>query len=154
MKAVLKYLATVAVALPLAAAASPPLVEGGVLDSVAVHESGSCAWLAVNFAVPVGYLHHFPRSAGDQLRIDVQLLKNMELLAEGTREAVQQVPKAPFNVRWISYEAKTEGRGALIIDFTGATSFKVGQGGDFRSIVITVPAKDGQDACVPEAVLK
>lgn len=136
-------------ALPLVAAAQPPAVE--VIDEVSQYRTSECAWIDIRFLQAVGYLGHFPTDHSNQLRISVQLLNRPDALPAGSREAMHVCPKDPFNVRWATFEAEGQGRGSLYIDFNGETRYKVGQGGDFRSIVISVPSSAGAAPCDPGA---
>lgn len=130
--------------LVLPAGAQPP--ASAVLEEAVPHQQGGCAWVDLRFAAPVGYLSHFPRDAGRQLRIDLQLLEP----AAEVREALHPALPAPFHLSWVTLELAALGRGVLYIDFDHTTNFKVGQGRDFRSIVIAVPAGHDAQACAPD----
>jgi hypothetical protein len=137
-----------AAAFALVALAQPPGQE--VLDSVEQYEQGGCVVVEVRFHMPAAYLSHFPLTDATQLRIEVQLLQRPGALPQGQREAARVATAAPFNVRWVEFEAGQRGRGTLFVDFSGATRFAVAQGTDFRSILIGVPAQEGSNACSAE----
>ncbi len=127
--------------------AQPPAVD--VIDSVSQYQSGSCAWVDVRFEQVVGYLGHFPSTKSNQLRISVQLLTQPDVLSPGARESLHVCPREPFNVRWITFEGGHGGRGAVYVDFSKETRYRVGQGADFRSVLISLPATDGAEPCDP-----
>jgi len=107
-------------------------------------QQDSCFWIEVNFDRPIHYLNHFPYGAGDAVRInikrisDTQLLKSRFSIAE--HPGYQQPP--PFTLTYIDFNA-----GVVELRFAQPTSFLIGQGNDFHSLMISVPGPDGNEPC-------
>ena len=125
-------------------------VTGRILTNAQVFEEEGCFFLRVQFSVPVRYTSHFPEAAGDQIRIMVNpfALTNDDQAARLSREAVRPPYDVDVPVTDISYEGDSPGGPVLLVQFRRPLSYSVGQGSDFRSILIGIPGPERVSPCI------
>ncbi len=119
-----------------------------VLQDVEI--SGQC--IVVGFSYPVQYVRHFPpRSGGEiQIRFRPSALGWINSDALFGRETVHLPSRGRVHLSEVSYEGDSVGGPYLVVDFDRKVNFRVGTGGDFRSIVITVGEAPGDTPCIPQ----
>ena len=119
-----------------------------VLEAIEMREVGGAIEVVVRFMAPVRYLRHAPASSGDTLQIQIDpisLAPNTSALAVGN-ETLSAPPDSPAPLLEVAYEGgRPDGR-YLVLRFSRKVHFEVRQGGDFRSLVISVRTRDGASA--------
>lgn len=140
----------------IASAALTPLllaqpVRDRVLAGVEVAEVAECAVVAVSFNFPVRYVSHFPFEAGDELRIQLRAIAlspaDEDVLFK--RESLRAPKNRRAAIAKIVYEGDRAGGPILTIFFRHPVAFQVGQGADFRSLVIAIPGPEPSESCLP-----
>jgi hypothetical protein len=115
-----------------------------------VFEEEGCSFLRVQFSNPIRYQSHFPEEAGDEIRIRVApfALSNDDQAALLSREAVRPPYDVDVPVTDISYDGRSLEGPSLLIQFRRPLSYSVGQGSDFRSILIGIPGPARVSPCI------
>ncbi len=112
----------------------------GILDSLDVssHEDGDA--VTIKFSVPIHYVRHFPVAEGDVVQITVQAVAMGALSDEQLqrRESLTWTPSREFPLTVVSYEGDISNGPNLIVHFRHPVTFKVEEGADSRSIIVTV----------------
>jgi len=140
----------IGIALPAAQPHSQPITDR-VLAGVNALEVAGCVAVRVNFNFPIRYVSHFPAGFGHELRIKLRpiVVRSRDQPALFQRESV----RAPTNNRAAIAEIRFEGDDpsgpVLTFLFRHPVAFKVGQGADFRSLVIAIPGKEPSESCLP-----
>jgi hypothetical protein len=121
-----------------------------VLSGADVREQVGCTFIRVEFNFPVQYISHFPPAAGDELRIQINpiVVNPSDREALLLREAVSPPGDADLGILAIVYDGELSSGPVLTMIFRRPLSYDVGQGRDFRSIVIGVPGPDRAEPCV------
>lgn len=106
--------------------------------------------LRVQFSIPMRYTSHFPEEAGDQIRIRVTpfALSNDDQAAVSSREAVRPPYDVEIPATDISYDGTSLEGPVLLVEFRRPLTYSVGQGSDFRSILIGVPGPERLSPCI------
>jgi hypothetical protein len=125
-------------------------VTGRVLTGTQLFEKEGCTFVRVQFSMPVRYTSHFPVEAGDELRIRVAptALNPDDEVALLSREAVRPPFDVDVPIINISYEGDLLNAPALVVEFRRPLSYFVGQGTDFRSILIGIPGPERASPCI------
>jgi hypothetical protein len=125
-----------------------------VLDDVSVSHDDECTEIRVGFNFPVRYVRHFPFTEGKELRIAVRPIRvgPTDLDAVQQRESMRPSPNGPSPLVDVVYDGEMAGGPYLILTFRRPVAFVVGQGQDFRSIVVTLPAPAKPDCLPPNPV--
>lgn len=130
--------------------ASAQSIRDHVLDDVYVKEKDGCVTIQVAFTFPVSYVNHFPFDKGDELRIQFEPIglgpaEREELFDRETLKPHRHKLKTPFIQ--VTYEGDIDEGFSLTLLFSEPVSYEVGQGPDFRSILISLqnqtPMPDG-----------
>jgi hypothetical protein len=146
----LAVMLAVGVAMPEPGLHAQP-VRDQVLAGAHVFEDAGCAVVRVSFNFPIRYQSHFPLAQGDELRIKLRPI----VVSPDDRPGLFQREslRAPRNRRAaiakIIYEGDNVPGPVLTIFFRHPVAFKVGQGGDFRSLNIAISGQEPLDTCVP-----
>jgi len=128
-------------------------IRDRILSDVRVVEQAECAIVRVVLKFPVRYVSHFPLAFGDELRIMVRPIA----VSAADRNALikRESARAPVSERaaieQIVYEGDTVAGPTVTLFFRHAVAFKVGQGADFRSLIIAISGTTPSDACRPES---
>lgn len=113
-------------------------MTGTILDDITITEESEYTILQVGFALPMRYVRHFPYPWGEELRIQLAALStgpaDNELIFN--REAVHDLRADAVPILEIVYEGHIIGGPYLTIRFDRPMEYLVGQGADFRSLVI------------------
>ena len=125
-------------------------VTGRVLTGTQLFEKEGCSFIRVQFSMPVNYTSHFPAEAGDELRIRVTPtpLNTDDQIALLSREAVRPPFDVDVPITNISYEGDLREAPVLVIEFRRPLSYFVGQGTDFRSVLIGIPGPERASPCI------
>jgi len=145
MKTLRSLFLSAAVAATCARAYAQPALDR-ILASARVREGNKCAVVTIAFNGPVRYLSHFPVDEGDQLSIRLGPISASSGMSLG-RESIK--PPSDAGITDIEYDGAAAGGPVLSVQFSHTTRFAVEQGGDFRSLVVTVGAT-GAQACTTE----
>jgi len=121
-----------------------------ILDEVQLVEEEGCKFIDVSFNVPMRYIKHFPYAKGEDLRIKLDTLNihPSDRSAQFQREYPGSLSKELSQLADVVFEGEVEGGPFLAIFFHKTEDFKVGQGNDFRSLVITL-SSNGEAPCNP-----
>ncbi len=140
-----RYLCPLAHLLVVLAVGTPtaPLFAAGeererVLLGIELTEAAKTWRVQVNFAVPVRYLRHSPKSRGKVVEIQLEPLAQIPGATARRRETAKPPPKPATPLRDISFEAATARGPALVATFSRSAVFSVSQGRDFRSLIIRI----------------
>lgn len=126
-------------------------VTNQILAKVRVDEVHACAIVKVSFNFPVRYSDHFPFGYGDEVRVRFRPLNVSEddLGSLDKRETLASPRSARAAIGKITYEGDNPAGPTLAIFFRHPVAFKVGQGSDFRSLIIAVSGPEPMASCVP-----
>jgi hypothetical protein len=148
------YAAKALAVLTLSVLAAAPLhaepVADQLLAGVSVFEKNTCAVVRISFNSKIQYLSHFPRTATDELRIQINPIERAsgDRKPKGAREGLRAPASERAGIHAIDLE--TNGAtAALSVYFKRNTSVKVAQGVDFKSIIIAVAGPSPNESCQP-----
>lgn len=122
-----------------------------VLGDVIITEEPAYAIIQVSLNYPARYVRHFPHGSGEELRIQLAPIA----VTPQEREklfARETAPLASADAPWLAgmiYEGHIIGGPYLTLWFEQPKAFIVGQGTDFRSLVILVSQPEGQTTDLP-----
>jgi len=120
--------------------ASAQPIRDRILDDVHVSDKDGCVTIQVAFTFPVRYVRHFPFDKGDELQIQIEPITigplEQEVLFNRESFTPPHLKKVPLDD--VIYEGDVEGGPYLTLLFTREVSYEVGQGQDFRSILISI----------------
>ncbi len=121
-----------------------------ILDEVQLTEEEGCSFIDVSFNIPMRYIKHFPYDEGEDLRIKLETLRinPRDSSAQFQREYPGSVSNDLSKLADVVFEGDVEGGPFLAIFFHNALRFKVSQGTDFRSLVISI-SHDEKEPCDP-----
>ena len=122
-----------------------------VLEAIEMRETGKGIEVVVRFMTPVRYLRHAPATSGNtlQIQIDPIALARGEAPLLASHEVMAAPPDSPVPLIEVSYEGgRPDGR-FLVLRFSRTVHFEVRQGGDFRSMVISVRERSGRGTAGP-----
>ena len=141
--------AAIAVLIAFAADAPAQRVTGRIVAGAQIYEDEGCDFLRVQFSIPMSYTSHFPEHAGDVLlvRVTPHPLTGDDREASLSREAVRPPYSVDLPVVNVSYDGGTLEGPVLRVEFRRPLSYSVGQGSDFRSILIGVPGPERATPC-------
>ncbi|MRR50779.1 MAG: hypothetical protein EG825_07650, partial [Rhodocyclaceae bacterium] len=127
-------------AVGIALLAAPFFASAQVIDRIDIQRVGEEAEIHIRFITRVQYMRHAPVSEGKDLRVFFALagseFRESDLMQESKRS-----PKTDLIPRFnLVYPELTN---AMLITFDRSTRFRVRQGGDGFSLVITVPVLPG-----------
>ena len=114
-------------------------------------EGNDCTYIQIEFNFPVQYINHFPPKAGEELRIQVNpIVTNVqERAALLLREALGPPRDADVGLLSIIYDGDLSSGPVLTLQFRRPLSYSVGQGRDFRSVLVGIPGPDRTTPCLP-----
>ena len=120
-----------------------------VLDSIKITEEFDCAIIKVSFNFPVRYIRHFPYESGGELRVEIKPIVTSEEDKKSlfTRESLTPPSNEVASLEEVLYEGNLEGGPFLTFYFGRTVDFKVEQGPDFRSIVVSASRPDSSRKC-------
>jgi hypothetical protein len=131
-------------------------VRTRILSGVEVTRAPGSWELRIRFTTPVRYLLHSPRSQGDLLRIQVELLQvgAADLPSAFGRESLLIPPDMPIPLEEVSYEGEPERVSFVDLRFATPVLFDVRRGRDLRSVVVSVrPVLEGARRAPSRTVL-
>ncbi len=122
-----------------------------VLTDVRVLEGNDCTYFQIEFNFPVQYVNHFPPDAGDELRIQVNpiIVNLQDRAALLLREALSPPESGDLGLLSIIYDGDLGSGPVLTLQFRRPLSYSVGQGRDFRSVLVGIPGPDKTTPCLP-----
>ena len=144
--------AAIVVAFYAAVSATAQPIRDRVLSDVRVTEQADCSIVRVGLNFPIRYVSHFPLAFGDELRIRLRPIEipRVDLNALIRRESLRAPASERAAIEQITYEGDVVAGPTLTLFFRHAVAFKVGQGADFRSLVIAIAGPTPSDTCRPE----
>ena len=137
------------VALSSVVSAQPTTVR--VLKDARLLEGNDCNYIQIEFNFPVQYINHFPPNAGDELRIQINpIIGNVqERAALLLREALTPPRDDDLGLLNIIYDGELSSGPIVTLRFRRPLSYSVGQGHDFRSVLVGIPGPDRTTPCLP-----
>jgi len=122
-----------------------------VLNDVRMLEGNDCEYIQVEFNFPVQYISHFPPNAGDELRIQINpiIVSSQDRGALLLREALSPPDSGDLGLLSIIYDGELSSGPVLMLQFRRPLSYSVGQGRDFRSVLVGIPGPDRTTPCLP-----
>ena len=120
-----------------------------ILDGVEITGGDGCAFIRIGFNIPVRYVKHFPYDSGEDLRIQLEPISISpgERPSLFNREYLRPPPDDPSGLSEVLYEGGIEGGPFLSLFFRNPVRFKVEQGEDYRSLLVTVYGTDAKGPC-------
>lgn len=136
-------------ALSSTVSAQPTTVR--VLQDVRLLEGNGCTYFQIEFNFPVQYINHFPPNAGDELRIQINpiIVNPQDRSALLLREALSPPENGDLGLLSIIYDGQLSSGPVLTLQFRRPLSYSVGQGHDFRSVLVGIPGPDRATPCLP-----
>ena len=122
-----------------------------VLNDVRLLQGNDCTYFQIEFNFPVQYINHFPPNAGDELRIQIKpiIVNPEERSALPLREALSPPEGGDLGLLSIIYDGELASGPVLSLQFRRPLSYSVGQGRDFRSVLVGIPGPDRTTPCLP-----
>jgi len=120
-----------------------------IIDDIEITEESGCSEILVTFSFPVRYIKHFPYELGDDLRITIRpiVTGSEERDAIFSREPVVPPPNELAGLTKLVYEGDLPDGPFLTLFFDQVVAYQVGQGDDYRSLIIVVTAPDNPETC-------
>lgn len=111
-----------------------------ILDDIHIADKGACSEIQVAFTFPIRYVKHFPFENGDELHIQLEPISISPLEQEAIfdRESLRPPNHKNLPLDEVVYEGDIEGGHYVTLFFTESVAYEVGQGADFRSLLISV----------------
>lgn len=121
-----------------------------VLSEAHVTEGDRCSVVRVDFNFPVRYVSHFPTDNGNELQIRVRAIeRQMDGEMALKRESLRLPSTDLTPIREIDFEGSRPEGPTIQVVFSKKTFFRVGQGADFRSLVIVLSGENASVDCTP-----
>ena len=122
-----------------------------VLKDARLLEGNDCTYIQIEFNFPVQYINHFPPNAGDELRIHVKpIIRNVQdRAALLLREALTPPRDDDLGLLTLIYDGELSSGPIVMLQFRRPLSYSVGQGHDFRSVLVGIPGPDRTTPCLP-----
>jgi len=122
-----------------------------VLSDARLLEGNDCTYIQIEFNFPVQYINHFPPKAGDELRIQINpIIGNVQNRAALLlREALSPPRSDDLGLLSIIYDGELSSGPVVTLQFRRPLSYSVGQGHDFRSVLVGIPGPDRTSPCLP-----
>jgi hypothetical protein len=126
-------------------------VRDEILSGAQFFDSSACQILNIDFNFPTRVVAHYPFSKGNELRIELAgLTSSGDARGDAHRRESLDPPKESGDVvSGITYEGSAVPRPYLRLTFRRQVDFKVGQGKDFRSVVVAIKQPQGSGVCDP-----
>ncbi len=142
-------LATVGLLLPSAAQAQAP---ERVLSEAIVRDGDDCAVVGILLNSPVRLLSALPPSNASELQIRIAPVAGAEQIATaGIWESIRAPQSANVTVQKIEFDGDNPAGPTLTVTFDRPMHYVVVQGGDFRSLSLTVSSHKPNPSCKPES---
>lgn len=111
-----------------------------IISDVVVNENADTTELRIEFTFPVRYVSHYPEESGAtlEIKLDDVVISSVDAGFLYERESVRLPKTSKIPLLDISYEGDLPGGPYLTIRFRSPVTYKVSQGGDFRSLLVTV----------------
>jgi hypothetical protein len=135
----------------LSSTASAQPTRDRVLKDIRVLEGNDCTYFQIEFNFPVQYINHFPPKAGDEVRIQINpiIVNPQDRTALLLREALSPPESGDLGLLTIIYDGDLSSGPVLTLQFRRPLSYSVGQGHDFRSVLVGIPGPDRTTPCLP-----
>jgi len=135
----------------IAQCASAQPTRDRILDDVHIIDKNGCYTIKIAFTFPVSYIRHFPFDKGKELQIQIEPINLGPLMQEAisSRESIKPPHHKKVPLNEVTFEGNAEGGPYLNLYFDKVVNYEVGQGTDFRSIMVAIRNKDpdpGPDA--------
>jgi len=110
-----------------------------ILDDVHIKDKNGCITIQIAFTFPVSYISHYPFEKGDELRIALEPINIPPSQREDLfdRETIKPHRHKKTPLVEVTYEGDINGFSATLL-FSEVVTYEVGQGSDFRSLLVSV----------------
>lgn len=137
-------LAVLLVSILFLGAADAQPARARIIKQVTVSEQADKTEFNIGFIFPVRYVRHFPTDYGETIEIQLKAVLVSEDDADllGERESIRLPDASYIPLLDISYEGDLPGGPYLTVRFLKPVAYKVQQGADFRSLLVTVYNND------------
>lgn len=127
--------------------ASASSLRDRVLSDVSISQSEQYIVIKVAFNFPVRYLRHYPLDYGKELNIQLKpILAGIEDLSGlKDRESLSAPDNNPAGLIRVQYEGNELLKPTIRIVLDKARNYEAKQGDDFRSLIILLPVKIGDE---------
>lgn len=124
-------------------------IRDQVLSDVEFFDSSACQFLNVKFNFPTRVVAHYPFARGAELRIELDTLSISRDASVDVhrRESLNPPQESEDVLSGITYEGNAVPKPYLRLTFRHIVDFKVGQGKDFRSVVVAIRQAQGSGIC-------
>lgn len=145
----LAAVSALAIAATTGGAAVGQSVSDRLLEGVRVNEVDNCAVVRLDLNFSAQYQSHFPLLSGRELHIQINPIAvgAADFDALRGREELRAPSSDLAAIREIQYEADTPSGPMINLTFRHEVHFDVGQGDDFRSIVVAISGEEPNAAC-------
>ena len=128
----------------IAQCASAQPTRDRILDDVHISDKNGCYTIKIAFTFPVSYIRHFPFDKGDELQIQIEPINlgPLEQQAISSRESIKPPHNKKVPLDEVTFDGSIEGGPFLNLYFTKVVNYEVGQGSDFRSILVSIRNQD------------
>jgi len=131
-------------------------VRAQLLDDIDVQSERGVAEMRLHFTAPVRYIKHFPAERGEILKIYLQVFQmdpSEERTAHEYKHASTVSPVPPFRVIYTTARNCFAVPDPLCLDiqFSETVAYRIRQGEDGRSIVITLLPGQDEDKRKPSS---
>jgi tetratricopeptide (TPR) repeat protein len=111
-----------------------------ILSGMEIVRKTDHSLISIDFSLPVRYVRHYPIKKGDQVRIQLQLIRVSSSNIADVFQRESLPPKADNSAKVVDvvYEGSDAGGRYLSVYFEKPVTFKVEQGNDYRSLKILV----------------
>lgn len=126
-------------------------VRDQILSDVQFFDSSACQILNIDFNFPTRVVAHYPFARGSELRIELDTLSisGDAKVDVHRRESLNPPRESDDVLSGITYEGNAVPKAYLRLTFRRNVDFKVGQGKDFRSVVVALKQLQGSGTCEP-----
>jgi hypothetical protein len=124
-----------------------------VLSEASARDGDDCAVVGILLNAPVRLLSALPPSNASELQIRIAPVAGAEQIATaGVWESIRAPTSNNVTVQRIEFDGDNPSGPTLTITFDRSMNYVLTQGGDFRSLSLSVSAKTPNPVCKPEAV--
>jgi hypothetical protein len=112
-----------------------------VLDNVHIRDKNGCITVRIAFTLPINYVSHYPFNKGDELRIKIDPVSTSPSERETLfdREVIKpHRHKQKTPLVQVMYEGDIDNDFSITLLFSEEVAYEVGQGEDFRSILVSI----------------
>ena len=110
-----------------------------LIDDIAITRTKDGGHLDINFTGPVRYLGCFPINQGDVIQVKLRAIsfRGFEDNYSITNKLVVTGKASDYSIEDIRYEGNVPGGPFIVLRFTEAMKFEIGEGSGLKSLLIS-----------------